>query len=238
MAKTTEEFNSDVLHTPLKINKGEITLDLGVYEYQFQKKLNLQHPVEKPYFALKRIVDIVLSFTLILITLPIMILFSIIICLDSFGSPIYSQMRVGKMGKLFKIYKLRSMKKNAESNGMQWAEKDDPRITRVGHFIRKTRIDELPQLFNVLKGEMSFIGPRPERAEFVELFSSQYQGFEQRCLVLPGLSGWAQVCGGYDLKPNEKLKYDMSYILHASIPLELFIAFKTIGVLFTGSGSR
>lgn len=238
MKTTPDDLKKEVFNTPLKIKKGEITPDFSVQEYQFQKKLNLQHAIEKPYFVLKRIVDMMLSLLLIFMTLPIMILFAIIISIDSFGSPIYSQMRVGKMGKLFKIYKLRSMKKNAESNGIQWAEKDDPRITRVGHFIRKTRIDELPQLFNVLKGEMSFIGPRPERAEFVEVFSNQHQGFEQRCLVTPGLSGLAQVCGGYDLQPDEKLKFDLCYIKYGSIPMELFITVKTIGVLFTGSGSR
>ncbi|HCX9663293.1 TPA: sugar transferase, partial [Staphylococcus aureus] len=158
--------------------------------------------------------------------------------IDSPGNPIYSQVRVGKMGKLIKIYKLRSMCKNAEKNGAQWADKDDDRITNVGKFIRKTRIDELPQLINVVKGEMSFIGPRPERPEFVELFSSEVIGFEQRCLVTPGLTGLAQIQGGYDLTPQQKLKYDMKYIHKGSLMMELYISIRTLMVVITGEGSR
>ena len=128
--------------------------------------------------------------------------------------------------------------KNAEKNGAQWADKDDDRITNVGKFIRKTRIDELPQLINVVKGEMSFIGPRPERPEFVELFSSEVIGFEQRCLVTPGLTGLAQIQGGYDLTPQQKLKYDMKYIHKGSLMMELYISIRTLMVVITGEGSR
>ncbi|PNZ32176.1 sugar transferase [Staphylococcus petrasii] len=179
-----------------------------------------------------------MSIVLLYFTFPIMVLFAVLIVIDSFGNPIYKQIRVGKNGKLITIYKLRSMKLNAECNGAQWAEKDDPRITKVGKFIRKTRIDELPQLLNVLKGEMSFIGPRPERPEFVELFSSEIQGFEKRCLVTPGLTGLAQVKGGYDLSPEEKLKYDLKYIYKGNIFTEIYICLKTINIIITGSGSR
>ncbi|RTX92050.1 sugar transferase [Staphylococcus pragensis] len=179
-----------------------------------------------------------MSIVLLYFTFPIMVLFAVLIVIDSFGNPVYKQIRVGKNGKLITIYKLRSMKLNAEHNGAQWAEKDDPRITKVGKFIRKTRIDELPQLLNVLKGEMSFIGPRPERPEFVELFSSEIQGFEKRCLVTPGLTGLAQVKGGYDLSPQEKLKYDLKYIYKGNIFTEIYICLKTINIIITGSGSR
>ena len=179
-----------------------------------------------------------MSLLLLYFTLPIILLFSILIVIDTFGSPLYKQVRVGKMGKLITIYKLRSMHINAEIDGAKWASENDPRITKIGRFIRKTRIDELPQLVNVLKGEMSFIGPRPERPEFVELFSTSINNFEERCLVTPGLTGLAQVQGGYDLTPQEKLEYDLWYIKKGSIIMEISIILKTIIVIFTGSGSR
>ncbi|MCI2773957.1 sugar transferase [Staphylococcus petrasii] len=212
--------------------------EFGVVRYDYQKKLNTYKAVEKWYYPLKRLLDVLMSIVLLYFTFPIMVLFAVLIVIDSFGNPIYKQIRVGKNGKLITIYKLRSMKLNAECNGAQWAEKDDPRITKVGKFIRKTRIDELPQLLNVLKGEMSFIGPRPERPEFVELFSSEIQGFEKRCLVTPGLTGLAQVKGGYDLSPEEKLKYDLKYIYKGNIFTEIYICLKTINIIITGSGSR
>lgn len=125
--------------------------------YNYQRKLDALEEVRKGYYPIKRAIDLVLSIVLLCLTFPIMFIFAIAIVIDSPGNPIYSQVRVGKMGKLIKIYKLRSMCKNAEKNGAQWADKDDDRITNVGKFIRKTRIDELPQLINVVKGEMSFI---------------------------------------------------------------------------------
>ncbi|HDJ4061181.1 TPA: sugar transferase [Staphylococcus aureus] len=206
--------------------------------YAYQRKLDTLEEVKKGYFPIKRAIDLVLSIVLLFLTFPIMFIFAIAIVIDSPGNPIYSQVRVGKMGKLIKIYKLRSMCKNAEKNGAQWADKDDDRITNVGKFIRKTRIDELPQLINVVKGEMSFIGPRPERPEFVELFSSEIIGFEQRYLVTPGLTGLAQIQGGYDLTPQQKLKYDMKYIHKGSLMMELYISIRTLMVVITGEGSR
>ncbi len=222
----------------LKLQDGVIKPEFGIVRYDYQKKLNTYKAVEKWYDSLKRLLDVLMSIVLLYFTFPIMVLFAVLIVIDSFGNPIYKQIRVGKNGKLITIYKLRSMKLNAEHNGAQWAEKDDPRITKVGKFIRKTRIDELPQLLNVLKGEMSFIGPRPERPEFVELFSSEIQGFEKRCLVTPGLTGLAQVKGGYDLSPEEKLKYDLKYIYKGNIFTEIYICLKTINIIITGSGSR
>lgn len=207
-------------------------------DYAYQRKLVALEEVKKGYFPIKRAIDLILSIVLLFLTLPIMVIFAIAIVIDSPGNPICSQVRVGKMGKLIKIYKLRSMCKNAEKNGAQWADKDDDRITNVGKFIRKTRIDELPQLINVVKGEMSFIGPRPERPEFVELFSSEVIGFEQRCLVTPGLTGLAQIQGGYDLTPQQKLKYDMKYIHKGSLMMELYISIRTLMVVITGEGSR
>ena len=192
--------------------------------YAYQRKLDKLEEVRKSYYPIKRAIDLILSIVLLFLTLPIMVIFAIAIVIDSPGNPIYSQVRVGKMGKLIKIYKLRSMCKNAEKNGAQWADKDDDRITNVGKFIRK--------------GEMSFIGPRPERPEFVELFSSEVIGFEQRCLVTPGLTGLAQIQGGYDLTPQQKLKYDMKYIHKGSLMMELYISIRTLMVVITGEGSR
>ncbi len=150
----------------------------------------------------------------------------------------YSQERVGKDGKIFKIYKLRSMVCNAEENGAQWAINNDPRITKVGGFIRKKRIDEIPQLFNVIKGDMSIIGPRPERPTFTEEFNKEISGFINRLQIKPGITGWAQVNGGYEITPIEKWELDMYYIENKSIKLDLLIIFKTIEIVLTGVGAR
>ncbi|MHB7917072.1 sugar transferase [Staphylococcus borealis] len=228
----------DILNENIKVVDGVIKPNFNHAEYTYQKKIAMQEEIKKPFYPIKRVFDITMSLLLLYFTFPIMLIFSVLIVLDSFGSPLYKQVRVGKMGKNITIYKLRSMYNNAEMNGMKWASKDDPRITKVGKFIRKTRIDELPQLVNVLKGEMSFIGPRPERPDFVELFSTEIKQFEQRCLVTPGLTGLAQVQGGYDLTPREKLKYDLMYINNGNVIMEIIILIKTIKVILTGSGSR
>jgi lipopolysaccharide/colanic/teichoic acid biosynthesis glycosyltransferase len=130
------------------------------------------------------------------------------------------------------------MKIDAEKSGAVWAQKQDPRVTRIGAFIRRTRIDELPQLFNVLKGDMSMIGPRPERPVFTEKFQNEIPGFTQRLAVKPGLSGWAQVNGGYDMTPKEKLIFDLYYIRNLTFTLELKIMLKTCKVVWTGDGAR
>jgi putative undecaprenyl-phosphate N-acetylgalactosaminyl 1-phosphatetransferase len=130
------------------------------------------------------------------------------------------------------------MYQDAEKNGHKWASKNDTRITKVGRFIRKTRIDELPQIINVIKGEMSIIGPRPERPEFINEFLKDIPNFNERLAVRPGITGWAQVNGGYELTPKDKLVYDLFYINHESIKLDFLILLKTIKVIFTGNGSR
>ena len=130
------------------------------------------------------------------------------------------------------------MYSDAEKDGYQWAMKNDVRITKVGHFIRKTRIDELPQLLNILKGDMAFIGPRPERPEFIEKFLQDIPDFNDRIVIKPGITGWAQVNGGYELTPKEKLVFDKYYIEHESLYLDTLILLKTIQVVFTGYGSR
>lgn len=174
----------------------------------------------------------------LIVLMPVILIFSILIVLESPGSPFYLQERLGLNGKRFRVIKLRSMRNDAEKNGAKWAEKNDPRVTKIGLFIRKTRIDELPQLFNILKGEMSLVGPRPERPIFTEKFERDIPGFKKRLEVKPGLTGWAQVNGGYEVTPKEKLNLDVYYINHASIILDFKIIIKTVRVVITGDGAR
>lgn len=186
----------------------------------------------------QRVLDIVLSVVGLLVGIPLIAIFGILIKLEDNGPITYKQERLGKGGKRFYIYKLRSMRTDAEKFGAQWAEKNDPRITKVGKFIRKTRIDEIPQLFNILKGDMSIIGPRPERPEFTQEFNEEIPGFINRLAVKPGLTGWAQVNGGYDITPQEKLVEDIYYIENRSILLDFKIILKTVKVVLTGHGAR
>jgi exopolysaccharide biosynthesis polyprenyl glycosylphosphotransferase len=192
----------------------------------------------KYYPYIKRFLDILLSLLALPIAIPIILIFAIIIKLETPGPAFFLQERVGLHGKYFKVIKLRSMGVNAEKNGAQWATKNDPRVTKVGAFIRKTRIDELPQLFNVLKGDMSLVGPRPERPMFTAQFNEEIPGFIDRLQVKPGITGWAQVNGGYDITPKEKLELDRYYINNMSFWLDLKIILKTIKVCITGDGAR
>jgi exopolysaccharide biosynthesis polyprenyl glycosylphosphotransferase len=192
----------------------------------------------KYYPYVKRLLDILLSLLALPIAIPIILIFAIIIKLETPGPAFFLQERVGLHGKYFKVIKLRSMGVDAEKNGAQWATKNDPRVTKVGAFIRKTRIDELPQLFNVLKGDMSLIGPRPERPIFTAQFNEAIPGFIDRLQVKPGITGWAQVNGGYDITPREKLELDRYYINNMSFWLDLKIILKTIKVCITGDGAR
>lgn len=186
----------------------------------------------------QRILDIILSLIGLIIGIPLMLIFGIFIKIEDKGPMTYKQERVGKNGRVFYIYKLRSMRTDAEKFGAKWADKDDPRITKVGKFIRKTRIDELPQLFNILKGDMSIIGPRPERPSFTAQFNEEIPGFINRLAIKPGLTGWAQVNGGYEITPKQKFKEDMYYIRNRSVSLDIKILFKTVKVVLTGDGAR
>lgn len=190
------------------------------------------------YDTYSRTLDICLSLIGLVIGVPLVIIFGILIKLEDNGPIIYKQKRVGKYGKLFNVYKVRSMRTDAERYGAQWAQENDPRILKIGKFIRKTRIDEIPQLFNILKGDMSIIGPRPERPMFTMQFNEQIDGFINRLLVKPGLTGWAQVNGGYEMTPEEKLKWDIDYIKDRSPIIDAKIIIKTIGVVLTGEGAR
>ena len=189
----------------------------------------------------KRIFDVVFSLTLLILTLPILLFSALCIRLESRGPVFYTQKRVGLGGREFTVYKLRSMRPDAEKDGAMWAAEKDPRITRVGRFIRKTRIDELPQLVNVLKGDMSVIGPRPERMEFVRQLEEKLPYYSIRHTVKPGITGWAQVCYPYGASVEDahyKLEYDLYYIKNLSLLLEAKIILKTIGVVLIPSGAR
>ncbi|EOQ16822.1 sugar transferase [Bacillus cereus] len=206
-----------------------------------QAKLYTIPAQEKPSIlnrSVKRLFDIIFSFILLLLTIPIMLFFCIMITLETSGAPIYFQERLGINGKKFNVFKLRSMVKDAEINGPQWAKEHDSRITKVGLFIRKTRIDELPQLLNILRGDMSFVGPRPEREFFYNEFDAYIPEFKERLIVKPGLTGWAQINGGYNLDPKEKLRLDMEYIEMKTFRMDIRILCKTVLIVLNGNGAR
>jgi exopolysaccharide biosynthesis polyprenyl glycosylphosphotransferase len=188
---------------------------------------------------LKRISDVIISGLLLVVLAPLMAIVALAIRVDSPGPVFYSQIRTGLYCKTFRVYKFRSMYQDAEKRGAQWASERDPRITRVGGFLRLVRIDELPQIWNVLKGEMSLIGPRPERPEFDAKFAEQIPYYNVRYLVKPGITGWAQVLYPYgaSLKDAyEKLSFDIYYIKNYSLMLDLAIVFKTFRVVLFGKG--
>lgn len=194
---------------------------------------------KKPiYDFFKRLIDLFASFLgIIVLSFPMLIIAVIVKC-TSKGPAIYKQKRLTKNGREFNLYKFRSMYIDAEKNGAQWATKNDSRVTKFGKFMRKVRIDELPQLFNIFVGHMSIVGPRPERPEFYEEFESYIHGFNQRLKVKCGLTGHAQVNGGYDLLPQEKILLDIEYIKKRSFFFDIKIMFQTIGVIFGRKGSR
>lgn len=187
----------------------------------------------------KRLTDIIGALTIGLITLPIILVTALLIILTSKGPVIYSQRRVGQFNREFDVYKFRSMRVNAEENGAVWAKINDNRVTPIGRFIRKTRIDELPQLVNVLKGDMSLIGPRPERMVFVEKLEEHIPYYKFRHAVKPGLTGLAQVKYAYGASIEDakwKHRYDIFYIKHHKLLLDIKIVFLTIKVVLFGMG--
>ena len=192
-------------------------------------------------FRIKRLADILLSLFLLISTAPIIAIASFLIWLEDKGPIFYNQTREGLLGQNIKIYKLRTMVVNAEKDGPKWAAKNDQRITPIGKILRRMRIDELPQLISVIKGELSLIGPRPERPGFNELLIKEIPNYSQRNLIRPGLSGWAQVNYPYGASKKDskiKLSYDIYYLLNFSLLLDLLILFKTIRTVFNGLGSN
>lgn len=191
---------------------------------------------------LKRLEDIVVSLTLLVLFSPVMLVAAVFIKLDSRGPLLFAQERLGQGHKPYKLYKLRSMVENAEKeSGPVWALKNDSRVTRVGLFIRKWRVDELPQLFNVLKGDMSLVGPRPERAHFVEQLEAEIPYYGERFTVRPGVTGWAQVRYEYGDSVEdamEKLNYDLFYIKNMNLFMDIVIIFRTIRTVLFGVGAR
>jgi len=189
---------------------------------------------------IKRVLDVILSLLLLFVTLPVMLITALLIFLQDRGDVFYSQTRTGVRGEGFQILKFRTMIQNAEQNGKaQWAAENDTRITPVGRFLRLTRIDELPQLINVLRGEMSFIGPRPERPEMIEELEKSIPLFQYRHSVKPGITGWAQVMyryGASEEDAEKKLEYDLYYIRNYSLMLDLFIVLRTCRVVLFGMG--
>lgn len=193
---------------------------------------------DRGYLFIKRLFDVTVAFVTGIILLVPMIVIALLVKIDSKGPAFFRQERLGLNGKPFTIYKFRSMRMDAEANGPQWADKDDQRCTKLGKLLRKTRLDELPQVLNILRGDMSLVGPRPERAYFYDKFEEYIPGFRQRLQVLPGLTGYAQVNGGYDLSPEEKLAYDMEYIEKRCVRMDIACMVKTVRLIFTHEGAR
>jgi len=216
-------------------NKQFVPIDEIDSKWIINAQLDRAHPY---YNSFKRLMDLVFSIVGLLLMSPLLLVLIIMIRLDSQGDALYSQVRVGQFGRQFKIYKLRSMASNAEQDGARWAQVDDDRITRIGHFLRRTRLDELPQLWNVLRGDMSLVGPRPERPEFVTLLEEEIPFYGQRHLAKPGVTGWAQINYPYGASVEDsqsKLGYDLYYIKHLSWALDFHILLRTIGTLAAGS---
>ena len=192
--------------------------------------------------ATKQVFDWLASLVVLLVTWPLMLVTALLIKLEAPDQPVlYRQTRLGRDGHPFDLLKFRSMDMGAEASGATWTARNDPRITRIGEFIRNTRIDELPQLFNVLKGDMSFVGPRPERPVFVTELKEKIPFYDQRHRVKPGITGWAQLCYPYGASvedAKEKLQYDLYYLKNHSLLLDLIILLQTVEVVLIGEGAR
>ncbi|WP_456445022.1 TIGR03013 family XrtA/PEP-CTERM system glycosyltransferase [Thiolapillus sp.] len=233
----------DIIDLPTLFERqtGQVNLKLLTPSWLiFSKRFRLD-PLSQ---LLKRTFDILMAVIICLLTLPIMLITALAIWIESgFKGPIlFRQERVGENGKTFPVLKFRSMQTDAEADGKaRWATENDDRVTRVGRFIRKVRIDELPQCWNVLKGEMSFVGPRPERPEFVEKLKKSIPYYDVRHVVKPGLTGWAQLCypyGANEKDAAEKLKFDLYYVKHQSLRFDMIILLSTVEVVLFGKGAR
>ena len=249
-------IDDDIAHDLLEAKlRGSMVVDIrSFYEHVVQRlplsQINDEWLLQTEGFSLntrgslrrlKRALDVLISLLLLIPAAPIMLITAIIVRLESPGPVIYKQDRVGLFEKEFTVYKFRSMRADAEKNGAVWASAKDTRVTKFGKFIRKVRIDELPQIWNILKGDMSFIGPRPERMAFVTKLKETIPYYSLRHTVKPGLTGWAQVCYPYGASEEDarrKLEYDLYYIKNMSILLDINIVFKTVGVVLFPKGAR
>ena len=249
-------IDDDIAHELLEAKlRGRMVVDIRTfYEHVAQRlplsQINDEWLLQTEGFSLnthgslrrlKRALDVLISLALLVPAAPVMLLTALIVRLESPGPVIYRQDRVGLREREFTAYKFRSMREDAEKNGAVWAEAHDSRVTRFGGFIRKMRIDELPQIWNILKGDMSFIGPRPERMAFVRELRESIPYYSLRHTVKPGLTGWAQVCYPYGASEEDarrKLEYDLYYIKNMSILLDVHIIFKTVGVVLFPKGAR
>lgn len=201
------------------------------------------HGIRKGLYTsrIKKIFDMCLSVTGLILASPLMLIIAMAIKIDTKGPVLYRQKRVGFNERNYDLIKFRSMTSDAEIHGTFWAQENDPRVTRIGNIIRKTRFDEIPQLWNILKGDMSLIGPRPERPEFVQKLENEIPYYTFRHAVKPGITGWAQVNYRYGASKDdtiEKLQYDLFYIKNLSVFLDLQILFKTLRVIMFREGAR
>lgn len=210
----------------------EVIIPFDKTEEYYIEPVSVEHRIA--YEIIKRCFDVIFSLLALLILIVPMCIVAIAIKCTSEGSALYSQERLGKNGKPFKILKFRSMVDDAEKNSIQWCEKNDPRVTRLGAFLRRYHIDELPQLWNIFVGDMSFVGPRPERKCYYDAFETYIHGFHERLKVKPGLTGLAQVCGGSLIRPEEKLSYDIEYIKKRSILMDIRVLCNTVLTVITG----
>ena len=244
IAENTQEFRriySAVSHTPGLTESGiapdvlaSLLPDEGVVELPRVRRI----AGSLGYRFVKRAFDVCsCGVALVLLAIPMAVI-AVKIRRESPGPAIYAQRRVGLNGKVFNLYKFRSMYQDAEVRGAQWAKDEDPRVTPLGRFLRNKRLDEIPQFWNVVRGDMSLIGPRPERPAFHEVFCQRIHGWEQRVMVKPGITGLAQVEGGYDLLPKEKARIDIAYIESRCLKLDLGIVFRTIRTMISGEGAR
>lgn len=217
---------------------GKLSLDglnpsTLIFTHGFNVKVSQQ--------VLRRLVSISVSFVGLMLCLPIIPIIIVAVRLSSPGPIFFRQTRVGLRGQPFSVIKFRTMRQDAEKNGAVWATKNDARVTKLGRFMRKTRLDEIPQLWNVLRGDMGFVGPRPERPEFVQWLNSEIPFYELRHIIRPGLTGWAQVRYQYGASLEEtrhKLEYDLYYVKHMSVGLDLLIIFETIKTIILRRGAQ
>jgi len=225
--------NSKRIYTAPKLSDIIFTGSSSVHMFDTPLLLTQGSPIGYEQRVIKRLIDVVLSIVLLILTSPIMLLTAIAIKLQDRGPVLYKQVRCTKNNREFKILKFRSMVVDAEKMGIQLAKQKDDRITPVGRFIRAVRIDELPQLINVLKGEMSFVGPRPERPELIRKYTQDMPEFAYRTKVQAGITGYAQLYGKYNTRPYDKLKLDLHYIENYSLWLDFKLMILTVKILFT-----